>query len=99
MTYGNTTRYLPTSPPYYLPYIIDASQTNRLLLGTNHLYETTSRGNSWIPIATPGVAGFNPSGAPIDAIAAAFGDANTIYVTAGGHIFCHAKPRQDVESN
>jgi hypothetical protein len=66
---------------FYPPYVLDPANPSRLLLGTNHVYETTNRGDSWAQLGSftfPGV---------IDSLAVAPTDGNTIYATAGGHIF------------
>lgn len=36
--------------PFYVPFVIDPSQTNVLYLGTTKLYRTTNRGGRWRPI-------------------------------------------------
>jgi len=47
----------------YDPYVMDPTNSSRLLYGTATLYETTNGGSSWdpAPIGTPGTAGLNPS--------------------------------------
>jgi photosystem II stability/assembly factor-like uncharacterized protein len=70
----------------YLPYVMDPVNAQRLLLGTNHVYETTNRGDLWRPISQPGVGGWTVS-ANIDTLATAASDPNTIYASAGGHLF------------
>jgi uncharacterized repeat protein (TIGR01451 family) len=65
---------------FYVPYVMDPSNSSRLLLGTNRVYETTNRGDSWTPIS-PAFA------APIDALAVAKSNGQTIYVSSKGHIF------------
>ena len=58
---------------FYVPYVMDPANSSRLLLGTNTLWETHSKGDS-----------FTNKGsftAPIDAIGL---NGNTIYVAAGG---------------
>jgi photosystem II stability/assembly factor-like uncharacterized protein len=64
----------------YPPFVMDPADPTRLLLGTNRVYETTNRGDHWTPIST----GWS---ANIDSVAAAGSDRNTVYATAGGHIF------------
>jgi hypothetical protein len=63
---------------FYTPYVIDPSNPQHLLLGTNRLYTTTNRGDSWTPIAITTTAGTNTF--PITAIAIAATDPQTIYV-------------------
>jgi photosystem II stability/assembly factor-like uncharacterized protein len=70
----------------YLPYVMDPANSQRLVLGTNHVYETTNRGDLWRPISQPGQGGWTVS-ANIDALAIAASDPNTIYASAGGHLF------------
>jgi photosystem II stability/assembly factor-like uncharacterized protein len=70
----------------YLPYVLDPANSQRLVLGTNHVYETTNRGDLWHPISQPFSGGWTTS-ANIDALAVAASDPNTIYASAGGHLF------------
>jgi photosystem II stability/assembly factor-like uncharacterized protein len=82
-----TTGIDPDDPAnFYVPYVLDASNSSRLLYGTNRVYETLNRGDQWTPISTPFANGWD-SAAPIDALATAATDPNTIYASAGGHIF------------
>jgi photosystem II stability/assembly factor-like uncharacterized protein len=71
---------------FYVPFIIDPSNTSRLLLGTDRVYESTDRADNWTALSSPNSNGWN-SNRPVDAVAAAPGDVNTIYASAGGHIF------------
>jgi photosystem II stability/assembly factor-like uncharacterized protein len=71
---------------FYLPIVMDANDSNRLLLGTNRVYETTAGGDAWTAISTPGAGGWTSSD-NIDSLAAAASDVNTIYASAGGRIF------------
>jgi hypothetical protein len=74
---------------FYPPYVIDPAASNRLLLGTNKLYETVTRGDpnpdplyknmGWRPLLTL-------TSSVIDAIGIAQSDPSTIYVAAGGSI-------------
>jgi hypothetical protein len=77
-----------TSDPgeFYIPYIMDPVNPQRLLLGTNRVYETTNRGDLWTPISTPMTAGWTSS-RNITALAAAATDVNTIYAAAGPQVF------------
>jgi photosystem II stability/assembly factor-like uncharacterized protein len=72
---------------FYVPFVMDPSNHQRLLYGTNHLYETTNSAGSWTAIATPGLNGFYTANASIDAIAISKSNPNTIYVSAGGTIY------------
>jgi hypothetical protein len=71
---------------FYVPYVMDPSNSNRLLYGTNRVYETLNRGDLWAPISTPNANGWN-SAAAIDTLATAATDPNTIYAAASGLIF------------
>jgi photosystem II stability/assembly factor-like uncharacterized protein len=72
---------------FYVPYQIDQSNSSRLILGTDHLYETLNKGASWHIIASPGVAGFAINNT-IDAIGLSKSAPNTIYVADDkGNIF------------
>jgi ELWxxDGT repeat protein len=81
------TSITPQQTVYYPPMVMDPTNDNRLLLGASNLYETTDGGNNWIPISTPGSNGWNGTSAPISSIAIAPTAPNTIYATAGGHLF------------
>jgi hypothetical protein len=74
---------------FYPPYVIDSSNPVRLLLGTNRVYETTTRGDSWAPISTPGAGGWPAALTnPIDSLAVSASSPNTIYAVerdANGH--------------
>jgi photosystem II stability/assembly factor-like uncharacterized protein len=71
---------------FYAPFVIDPSNSQRLLLGTNRVYETLNQGTSWSAISTPLANGWTVNNV-VDAVAAAAGDPNTVYATAGGHVF------------
>lgn len=71
---------------FYPPMVVDPSDGNRVLLGTNRVYETTSAGDAWTPLSSPGTGGWTGS-ENIDAIAPAPSDPDTIYASAGGHIY------------
>jgi hypothetical protein len=68
---------------FYPPYVVDTVNTSRLVLGTNRVYETVDKGNTWTPISSPGTGGWTTS-AIITSIATV---GNTIYAAAGGHIY------------
>jgi photosystem II stability/assembly factor-like uncharacterized protein len=70
----------------YVPFVLDPSNPSRLLLGSNRVYETTNRGDSWQAISTPLSGGWTVS-SNIDSLATAAADRNTVYASAGGHIF------------
>ncbi len=87
-TWQSRTNGINTSDPakFYQPYVMDPSNANRLLLGTNRVYETTNRGNNWQPISQPFAAGWTVNNI-IDAVAPAPSDPGTIWASAGGRIF------------
>jgi photosystem II stability/assembly factor-like uncharacterized protein len=72
--------------PTYVHYVLDPANPSRLLLGTNRVYETTNRGDLWRAISTPGSGGWTVS-SNVDSLATAAADRNTVYASAGGHIF------------
>jgi hypothetical protein len=76
----------------YPPLVIDPSNPDRLLVGTDHVYESLNQGATWLPISFPKIGNFSFSGwnssAPITALTIAPSDPNTIYAaTADGHVF------------
>src|SRR6185503_6205772 len=84
---GKTTNINLADPAYfYPPYVIDAGNPNRLLLGTNRVYQTLNRADNWTPISAPNTNGWNSS-AIIDAIGISKASADVIYASAGGKIF------------
>lgn len=82
------TNGINTSDPgnFYAPYVMDPANSNRLLLGTNRVYETINRADRWAPISAPFLSGWTVDNI-IDSLAAAASDADTIYAAAGGHVF------------
>ncbi|HEX4792529.1 MAG TPA: hypothetical protein VH370_01990, partial [Humisphaera sp.] len=56
---------------------------DRLLLGTNRVYESMDNAENWTPLSTPNTAGWNTS-STINSLAVAPSDVNTIYASAGG---------------
>jgi hypothetical protein len=71
---------------FYAPYTLDASGS--VYFGTDYLNVSSNQGGTWSQIGTPGVNGFNPIDAPIDAIAVnPVVTSNVVYVSAGGHMF------------
>src|SRR5262249_1047313 len=69
-------------PPFVLTSNLSTGQ-DRLLLGTDRVYETTDGATTW---QQPGMTGWTISD-PVDAVAAAPSRVETIYASAGGHIF------------
>ena len=69
------------------PFVLDASSPNRLVAGTNVLYETLNQGNSWTAISAPFTNNWN-SDQPISAIGLAYNDPQVIYAaTDDGKVF------------
>jgi hypothetical protein len=68
---------------FYVPYVMDPSNSSRLVLGTNQVWVTTNKGTNWTAISTPNSGGWTTNN-PIDALAIAPSDPNTIYATTGG---------------
>jgi hypothetical protein len=64
---------------FIVPYQLDQTNFSRLVIGTDHLYESLNKGATYTIIGTPNTAGFNIN-ATIDAIGLAKTDRNTIYV-------------------
>ena len=67
---------------FFPPMVLDPSNSQRLLLGTDRVYQTTNSGTLWAPISTPGLNGWiSPATAVINSIAVAQSAPNTIYAT------------------
>jgi photosystem II stability/assembly factor-like uncharacterized protein len=84
----------PCDPPlnFYPAFVLEPANAtparDRLLLGTNRVFETVNGAGIWNAISMPGTAGWTGSDRDrVDSIAAAPSDVNTIYASAGGHIF------------
>jgi photosystem II stability/assembly factor-like uncharacterized protein len=86
MTWTRRTTGISGSANFYIPYVMDPTTPTRLLLGTNRVFETTNRADTWTAISTPGVGGWTVSSV-IDSLAVALSDPDTVYASAGGHIF------------
>jgi photosystem II stability/assembly factor-like uncharacterized protein len=69
---------------FYPPFVMDPSNSNRLVLGTNRVYATTDGANSWSPKSTPSMNGWTVNDR-IDSLAVAPSDVNIIYAATGGH--------------
>ena len=72
------------SQNFYAPFVVDPGNGDRVLYGTNRVWETTTGGDAWTNISNVNSAGFNNSGNNVDAIGLAPSDANTIYASTGG---------------
>src|SRR5262249_827950 len=73
--------------PFYPKFIMDPSNSSRLLLGTDRIYETTDKANNWTSLSAPGANGWNPNPAQVTPLPAPPSNGQTIYAAAGGHIF------------
>ncbi len=78
---------------WYFPVQMSPTNSNLLLVGTTNVWESTSGGDAWATIGGPGANGW-PSCTVCDNIDSLAMDpsdatttANTIYVSAGSHIF------------
>lgn len=67
--------------------MVDPGNGDRVLYGTNKVWETTNGGDSWQALSHVGVNGWNPSGYNVDAVGLAPSTTSTIYAAANGHIF------------
>jgi photosystem II stability/assembly factor-like uncharacterized protein len=77
---------LALSGNFFVPFVLDSTNPSRLVLGTTRVNETTDRAEHWVPISTPGMNGWTTTAA-IDSVAIAPSDPDTLYASAGGHIF------------
>jgi photosystem II stability/assembly factor-like uncharacterized protein len=65
---------------FYAPFVVDPGNGDRVLYGTNRVWETTTGGDGWAPISTA-LAGTSTY---VDAIGVAASDVNTVYAAFGG---------------
>ncbi len=72
---------------FYAPIVVDPGNGDRVLYGTNRIWETTNGGDSWTAISVVGSAGWTPSTHFVDSIGLAPSDPNTIYASVFGNIF------------
>jgi large repetitive protein len=75
----------PTTFPF-LPLAMDPSNSDRLVTGTDQVYETTDQGNDWTALSQPDTNGWTTT-ATVELVALANNDPNVIYADAGGDIF------------
>jgi hypothetical protein len=69
-------------------FVMDSSNSCRLLVGTNRVYESTNGGDSWAPISDVLTLSTTASDQYITALAIAPSDPNTVFAgTANGHLF------------
>jgi hypothetical protein len=69
---------------FYAPFSVDPANGDRVLYGTNRVWETTNAGDSWTPISNSGSNGFNNGGNFVDTIGIAKTNTNTVYAATGG---------------
>jgi photosystem II stability/assembly factor-like uncharacterized protein len=65
---------------FYAPFVVDPGNGDRVLYGTDRVWETTDGGDSWVPIS-PVLVG---SSTYVDALGVAASDVNTAYASFGG---------------
>jgi uncharacterized repeat protein (TIGR01451 family) len=63
---------------FYPPFVVDPNNGDRVLLGGDRVYETTTAADTWAQLSTPGSNGWT-SDFGIDALGLAKSDVNTIY--------------------
>src|SRR5262249_24606091 len=63
---------------FYAPFVVDRGNGDRVLYGTNRIWETTDGGDNWTPISLVLTT------THVDAIGLAASDANTISASSGG---------------
>src|SRR5579872_266732 len=76
-----------TKQNFYAPFAVDPGNGDRVLYGTNRIWESTNAGDAWTAISTVGSAGWTPAGHFVDSIGLAASDPNTIYASVFGSIF------------
>ena len=69
---------------FYAPFAVYPGDGNRVLYGTNRVWETTNAGDRWTPISPVLNPSPTPTGSFVDTVAIAPSDANTIYASTGG---------------
>jgi hypothetical protein len=91
---ASDTGITPGGGQTFPPFVIDPTNHNRLLLGTDGVYESVDAGAAWAEIGIPGGGGFNPNDDPVTAVATRTGGvggasiyAATYSVADGGEIF------------
>ena len=69
---------------FYAPFSVDPTNGDRVLYGTNRVWETTNGGDAWTPISASGSNGFTNGGNFVDTIGIAKTDMNTVYAATSG---------------
>jgi Calx-beta domain len=72
---------------FYAPFVVSPVNGDRVLYGTNRVWETTTAGDSWTPISTVLVN----TNTFVDAIGLAASDVNTVYAAFGGEFASSSK--------
>jgi photosystem II stability/assembly factor-like uncharacterized protein len=85
LTWTSATTGLNGNDPmnFYPPFSVDPTNPNRVLFGSNQIYQTTNAAGSWTALTATGSKGWNPSGNPVDSIGLG-NDSKTIYAATGG---------------
>jgi hypothetical protein len=65
---------------FYAPFVVDPGNGDRVLYGTDRIWETTTGGDSWATMSPVLVS----TSTDVDAIGLAAGDVNTVYAAFGG---------------
>jgi len=89
-TWMNKTGFTFNSANFYPPFTVDPSNGNHLFIGLDYVNESTTQGDSWTAVGTPGTAGFNPSDFNVDSVAFAPGT-TTIYAAVGGEFAANSQ--------
>jgi hypothetical protein len=76
---------------FYAPFSVDPSNGDRVIYGTNRVWETTDGGDTWTPISVVGGNGFTSGGSFIDAIGIASSVTTTLYAATGGSFATSSK--------
>jgi hypothetical protein len=71
---------------FYPPFVVDPNNGDRVLLGGDRVYETTTAGDTWTQLSTPESNGWT-STFGIDALGLAKSDMNTIYAASFPDLF------------
>ena len=66
---------------FYAPFVVDPGNGDRVLYGTNGIWETTNQGVAWVKLANFPVVG------NVNAIGLAPSTTNTIYASTGSNVF------------
>jgi autotransporter-associated beta strand protein len=77
----------PTMFPQ-VPLVMDAANSQRLLVGTDRVYESVNAGGLWVPLSTPNTNGWDATAAAtINLLGIPNGNSNIIYADVDGDIF------------